>query len=189
MVLYFHVNRCCVTSIELGLRRLPATAAGEGREPRIITCFLLVLQSGGGGGGASVELVYTQASTQPAMYRGSGEGSEYFLIFQYGFWAFRVRTRASPASSCCVVTLHELRQPPAGCFWQPGGLETTEKKLLVAGVVVWWWTRVLAMLRGVAFVGACHFSCHHTEYVCCAASACPWSSIGSLRRETWGHLE
>ena len=31
--------------------------------------------------------------------------------------------------------------------------------------------RVLAMMRRVAFVGACHLSLHHTAYFCCAAAA------------------
>ena len=48
---------------------------------------MLELSSGGGGGGdgggggASVGWVYTQADTQPAASRGSGEDSLYLILY------------------------------------------------------------------------------------------------------------
>ena len=36
---------------------------------------------------------------------------------------------------------------------------------------------VLAMLRRVVCVGACHLSPHHTTYFCCAAAACGCPSV------------
>ena len=125
---------CCVASIKLGLQELRYRSRRKGPGPRIFICFLLAFWSGGDGG--SVEWVYTQANTQPAMCVSSiRRGFGIILDFRMSFGLI---TYIHGGVLLLLCWFFEYT-PPVRCRWPPRGPETTETTLLLAGAVVVWW--------------------------------------------------